>query len=57
MVQIQINLSNSLSKYIGIQKEIYGVKTKSAAIVRILEDNLKDDKRLMKKLESKSKEV
>jgi len=51
MVQIQIRMDKNLSKYMGIQKEIYGVKTKSEAIIKILEEKYVKDIGLKKKLE------
>lgn len=57
MVKIQIDISNKLSRYLGIQREIYSLKDKRKVIIQILEDKLHNDKELMRRLEKQSIEV
>lgn len=57
MVKIQLDLSDKLSRYLGIQKEIYGLKDKRETIIKILEEQLSSDKELIKILSKQCKEV
>ncbi len=57
MVKIQLDLPDKLSRYLGIQKEIYGLKDKRVMIIKMIEERLSSDKELMKQLSKQSKKV
>lgn len=57
MVKIQLDLTDKLSRYLGIQKEIYGLKNKRETIIKMIEENLSSDKEIMKRLNKISREV
>jgi len=57
MVKIQIDLPENLSRYIAIQREIYSFKDKRETIIRMLQEDMENEKELMKKLNKISKKV
>ena len=57
MVKIQIDISDRMSRYLGIQKEIYGLKDKRATIIKIIDEKFKSDIELVRRLNKQSKEV
>lgn len=57
MVKIQIDISNKLSRYLGIQKEIYSLKDKREVVIKIIQEKLSNDKELMQRLEKQSVKV
>ena len=57
MVKIQLNLPDKLSRYLSIEKEIYGLQDKRDMIIKIIEERLLYDKELLKRLNEHSTEV
>lgn len=57
MVKVQLNIPEYLNRFLGIQKEIYGVSDKREAIIRIIDEKLSKDKKLMNTLKKQSREV
>ena len=57
MVKVQLDIPEYLNRFLGIQKEIYGVGDKREAIIRILNEKLSKDKKLMNTLKKQSRLV
>ena len=51
MVKIQLDVSEKLRRFLGIQKEIYGLKDKRKTIIKLIEEKLSNNKEVMKMLE------